>query len=396
MATYKVIQDVEAEDKLLGPLTLRQFVYAGITGICIYLSYFVASKGAAVLIPIFIPPALISAFFAFPWSKEQPTELWALARIRFIFKPRKRIWDQSGVKELVTINVPKRAEQVYTDGLSQTEVRSRLQALATTIDSRGWAIKNPAGSQFMAPAFAATADSSDRLIAADHLQQPAETEAYTDVLDPANSKVAAQFDSMLSASAQTHHDSVVASLQQPDPSPSSLPQVQNTGAQDQPAPDYWFLNENPATPDPHKKGMSTFDSQVVVPGTDIDPVPPVDVSAEEERNLVEKLRDKQQSPAAEYSHLPTILPLSEQEKLAKQQAAQAPPATSDSTADDASDNTAADDSAQQDDQSQSTTMTDQPDAAILELARNDDLNVETLARQAKRAHGDDEVVISLH
>ena len=29
MATYKVIQDIEAEDKLIGPLTLRQFIYAG-------------------------------------------------------------------------------------------------------------------------------------------------------------------------------------------------------------------------------------------------------------------------------------------------------------------------------------------------------------------------------
>lgn len=25
MATYKVLQDIEAEDKLLGPLTLKQF-----------------------------------------------------------------------------------------------------------------------------------------------------------------------------------------------------------------------------------------------------------------------------------------------------------------------------------------------------------------------------------
>ncbi len=30
MSTYKVIQDIEAEDKLLGPLTLRQFIYAAV------------------------------------------------------------------------------------------------------------------------------------------------------------------------------------------------------------------------------------------------------------------------------------------------------------------------------------------------------------------------------
>ncbi|MGH7158305.1 MAG: PrgI family mobile element protein [Candidatus Saccharimonadales bacterium] len=35
MATYKVIQDIEAEDKILGPLTLRQFIYAGVAAILI-------------------------------------------------------------------------------------------------------------------------------------------------------------------------------------------------------------------------------------------------------------------------------------------------------------------------------------------------------------------------
>ena len=46
MATYKVLQDIEAEDKLLGPLTLRQFVYGAIAVICLYLSYFLTTKGA--------------------------------------------------------------------------------------------------------------------------------------------------------------------------------------------------------------------------------------------------------------------------------------------------------------------------------------------------------------
>ena len=30
MAVYKVIQDIEAEDKLLGPLTLKQFIFGAV------------------------------------------------------------------------------------------------------------------------------------------------------------------------------------------------------------------------------------------------------------------------------------------------------------------------------------------------------------------------------
>ena len=56
MATYKVIQDIEAEDKLVGPLTLRQFVYGGIAALCAYLSFFALSKGAGVLLIFLVPP----------------------------------------------------------------------------------------------------------------------------------------------------------------------------------------------------------------------------------------------------------------------------------------------------------------------------------------------------
>src|SRR5947209_164958 len=108
MATYKVIQDIEAEDKLVGPLSFRQFVYAGIAAICFYLSFLVITKHAAYIAIVFVPIGAFSGFFAFPWGRDQPTEIWALAKIRFLLKPRRRIWDQSGIKELVTITAPKK------------------------------------------------------------------------------------------------------------------------------------------------------------------------------------------------------------------------------------------------------------------------------------------------
>jgi len=43
MATYKVIQDIEAEDKLLGPMTLRQFIYAVIVVVMGFVAFRLAS-----------------------------------------------------------------------------------------------------------------------------------------------------------------------------------------------------------------------------------------------------------------------------------------------------------------------------------------------------------------
>lgn len=144
MATYKVLQDIEAEDKLVGPLSLRQFIYAMASAVSLYICFLGLSKGAAFLVVLFLPVGLIGGFFAFPWKGEQPTEIWALARLRFMIKPRVRIWNQSGIKEIVTVTAPKNIDdgKPKTRNLSQTEVRSRLKALADTIDSRGWATRN--------------------------------------------------------------------------------------------------------------------------------------------------------------------------------------------------------------------------------------------------------------
>lgn len=352
MARYKVIQDVEAEDKLLGPLTLRQFVYAGIMVFCFWLMFIVAAKGAWFLAIPILPFALLAGFFAFPWTREQPTELWALARISFLFKPRKRIWNQSGVKELVTITAPKRIEQIYTDGLSQTEVKSRLKALAETIDSRGWAIKYAPHASTMS---AYGTPTNDRLIDPSAIPVEVPTlgnEPYEDIFDPSGGQVGQQFDSMLNANAQAHRAKLVAQMQQPEqPITSPAPT---------PANDYWFAGPPQGTTAPAASPTTTTAT---------------DISQADEATLTAELRDKQQSVATATSHLPTILPIEEQQKLAAAQEQKSTP------------------------EPQSTTVTQQPDTAILELAHNDDLNVATIARQAKKAHGDepaDEVIISLH
>ena len=381
MATYKVIQDIEADDKLIGPLTLRQSVYGFITGCLLFMTYFVIAKGAAFMAIFFLPPAAIGAFFAFPWSHEQSTEVWALARIRFMFKPRRRIWDQSGIKELVTITVPKRMEQIYTDGLSQTEVRSRLNALASTLDSRGWATKSAPSSY----AYSFAQGDSDRLLAVDAIPQevsPFGSEVYADMLDPADNHVAEQFDTMLNIQARTHHQQLINSFEQPQATVPPAPLAANTPAalagQTSPAApaDFWFLNDQSSSSSPM--------APLVVPGqAPTQLIVPEPVSPEEEQALVETLKQHEIGKAYEYSHLPKILPLAEREKLEKQEAeARAKELAAQA----------------EKDLKNTSAMTEKPGAAILEFAGNNDLSVEAIARQAKKAQqqSDDEVVISLH
>ena len=405
MATYKVLQDIEAEDKLLGPLTLRQFIYAGIAAATLYLCFILLTKGLYFMLPVFLPVAAAAGFFAWPFAGQQPTEVWALAKIRFIIKPRKRIWDQSGAKELVTVTAPKKVEVNYTNGLSEGEVKSRLQALADTIDSRGWAVKNVKNiSIYSQPSLIMNEPDSDRLVTIEQLPQEVQStdvQASDDMLDEQNSSVAHQFDTMIAASTKAHREEIMERMRrttsvkdardeqaaQASTRPAApLPRQQPQPAA--PAPNYWFMNQPAAgQAGGAPQGAVTFNAQVVAPGTTSQPQP--SQPTDEEAALVEKLAEQEKVEHIPYGHLHTIQPLSAQ-KAATQAAAHQP--TQHAAADDQTDDQAAAAATQ-------PKVTQPSDAGILNLARNNDLNVATIAREAQKQRPEppeDEVVISLH
>jgi hypothetical protein len=213
MATYKVIQDIEAEDKLVGPLTLKQFIFAAIAACFAFVAFMIASKTTIFAAIPFLPFILAFGIMAAPLGRDQPTDIWLAAKIRFFIKPRRRIWDQSGIKELVTITVPKRIEKHLSNGLSQQEVKSRLKALADTIDSHGWAIKNVDVNMYSSPTY--IGEDSDRLIDPASLPQVVpdiDITAADDIMD-ISSPVAQHFNEMVQQSTQTQKASAIQMMQ---------------------------------------------------------------------------------------------------------------------------------------------------------------------------------------
>lgn len=229
MATYKVIQDIEAEDKLVGPLSLRQFIYAGVAAVALYICFLSVSRGVSFLIVFFLPVALIGGFFGFPWKGEQPTEIWALARLRFMVKPRTRIWNQDGVKDLVTVMAPRNLPSKRpVRNLTQSEVESRLKALADTIDSRGWATRN-ANYQYYANQRQAQ---SDRLVNAGDLKPEAiPLDAFLPANDILNdeSPVAKNLDALLNKSSQQTRQRVIQEMTQASQAPAPASPVSAAG-----------------------------------------------------------------------------------------------------------------------------------------------------------------------
>ncbi|MEO5627563.1 MAG: PrgI family protein [Candidatus Saccharimonadales bacterium] len=215
MASYKVIQDIEAEDKLLGPLSLRQFIYAVIVVVLGFIMFRLALVQPLLAIP-FLPPAMLFGVLAAPFGHDQSSEIWLLAKIRFFLKPRVRIWNQTGLQELVKITVPKKIDQILTDGLDQGQIKSRLQALAQTIDTRGWAVKGVDVNMYANPAYGNP--SSDRLVSPSTLVPVAvpelDVKSADDILDTQNSAVAQQMNQLVQSNSQAHRQAIMDNMQQ--------------------------------------------------------------------------------------------------------------------------------------------------------------------------------------
>lgn len=383
MATYKVLQDIEAEDKLFGPLTLKQFIFAGITIALGYFSFVILASGApifikVILISVLLPPILVFGFLAAPIGRDQPNDIWMLARLRFLFKPRTRIWNQDGISDLVTITAPKKEIAIQTKDFTQDEVKSRLKALANTVDSRGWAVKNVNTNLFAQPGYLTNTTSSDRLIDPANLPQEVsniEILASDDMLDTANNSKAQQLNQLMQQSTAQHKQQVIAHMS----GQQAAQPPQNTSQ------DYWFLNQ-PAAPDaPLPQDYATFASQqVVAPGAE-DARPAATATADEEALVHKVVEESQRAREHGLDHIKVLQPLHDRDgNLIPQPAPDpvTPPAQSTLTT-----------------QSQPATRQDPVDPAILGLAQNDDLNIATIARQAEKIskpNDDGEVVISLH
>ncbi len=140
MAQYKVPQDVEADDKLIGPFSFRQFVYllvvAGLIALAVGLFQIFPLLA---IIPL--PLVLLFGALALPLKKDQPMETYLAALVSYYLKPRKRFWMPGQRESTINITAPKIVEENRTRDITGEEATHRLSFLADIVDTEGYAIK---------------------------------------------------------------------------------------------------------------------------------------------------------------------------------------------------------------------------------------------------------------
>jgi hypothetical protein len=347
MATYKVPQDVEADDKLIGPFSFRQFIYLIIVAGFILIAWGLAQLFIGLAI-IPLPVIIFFGALALPLRKDQPMEIYLAAIVSFYLKPHRRLWDAEGVETLIEITAPKTVEVKRTKDLSQNEAAQRLNYLANIVDTQGWAIRGVSGG-------VGTAMNNDAYL---------EAQGATDILDTSTS-IAQNFDQMMSQSTERMREEarqrMLQATQVPAPTPVPTPvapvvqQVAATVPQFAPtvplqpvAPVQTTAQQPPVAEDP----LLTQMAQQLTPQPHFNPYPDF------QQSVIQPLND-----TTHQAEIDTPAPTDIKENTAT---------TSDSV----------------------------PSAGIINLANNADLSIETIAHEANRLkkkaeEESDEVVISL-
>jgi hypothetical protein len=183
MGQYKVPQDVEAEDKLVGFLTLKQFIYVVIGLAWGFVSYRLLSPLPFIFLIVGVPPTLIFLMLGLIQRQGQPFETYFVAMVSFYFKPRKRLWHKDPILEVFKLEQPKIVED--QNQRSTEEVRSKLDQIAQIVDTRGWAAKEP---EIQEPEASHVIDMADRLAIPQTATAPTTPtiEAKEDMLDMQN------------------------------------------------------------------------------------------------------------------------------------------------------------------------------------------------------------------
>ncbi len=193
MGQYKVPQNVEAEDKILGPLTFKEFIYFLMGFGWSAISFALFRQVPILLIVIGFPPALLLFLLAFYNRDGQSFEQLLVAMVGFFATSRHRAWAKDDIIE--TFHVEATVLAAEATQRNPDEVRSELEKLASLIDSRGWNHPQVPETSPIAPSVA----HADRIVPT---PPPIPGEVPNDILDLQQSPLALNLAELLRASAE--------------------------------------------------------------------------------------------------------------------------------------------------------------------------------------------------
>jgi len=130
---FKVPQNIDLEDKIVGPLTLIQFLYVISGGILIYLLY-LSIGGTFFFWVLSVPIATIALALAFLKIQDQPLSHFIKAGLMYLSRPKIRIWQRHGENYSAIKAAPKEKKGPTILPKKRIE-KSELEKIAQILDT---------------------------------------------------------------------------------------------------------------------------------------------------------------------------------------------------------------------------------------------------------------------
>lgn len=132
---FKVPQNIDLEDRIVGPLTLIQFVYCLVGGLICYIIYQLFPDKMFLVFLLDIPIALVAIALAFLKIQDQPLSHFIVAGLNYYNRPKIRFWNRFNKKISIISEAPQEAPKETTLPQKRIE-KSNLEKLAYVLDTK--------------------------------------------------------------------------------------------------------------------------------------------------------------------------------------------------------------------------------------------------------------------
>lgn len=133
MQQFVVPQFIDAEDKILGPITIRQFILIVVGGIIEIVTLRFGDVALFVLVTIIVAPIVL--LFGFVKVYGYPFHSFLINVATSLKKPQLRVWNKNMVVEVIKEQEEKKKEEKIP--VKNPLINSRLAELSLMVDTHG-------------------------------------------------------------------------------------------------------------------------------------------------------------------------------------------------------------------------------------------------------------------
>jgi hypothetical protein len=136
MPQFVIPQFIDVEDKIIGPITTRQFLMGMFSVFLLFLSYKLADIALFILQALFIIGFYV--LFGFIKVNGRPSYYFFLSMIRSFKRPKLRVWSKSSsLNEYNTVQKDQSSEEKVYVGPRKILKETELSSLALLLDTGG-------------------------------------------------------------------------------------------------------------------------------------------------------------------------------------------------------------------------------------------------------------------